>query len=357
MEFIMLFTDKRYPEIMQSFLSYWFNSKGRSEKTIDEYTISLRLFFQFIKHHKKFVEASIPLDEIDISDVDVKFIETITKLDVYAYFTYFRNKNTQSDIILSEKDSKIRNKNNDRAAIARKASILRSFYKYLANNYLIKENIISGIETAPVKRALPKYLELDESKRLLHSVGNYEYQRNYAILLLFLTCGMRVSELQGISLNDINNTNNTIKITGKGNKERIVYLNEACKDAINDYLVVRRVDGIATSDKNALFISRNKRRLSVPAIQLLVKKTLESAGLGSKGLSVHKLRHTAATLMYQTGNVDILTIKEILGHSELSTTEIYTHLHNDAIKKAMDLNPLGNERGRKKSTFQTDDIK
>ena len=344
----MLFTDERYPEIMQSFLSYWLNSKGRSEKTIDEYTISLRLFFQFMKHHKKITEVSIPLDEIEINDIEISFIETITKLDVYGYFTFFRKKNSQSQIVLSEKESKIRNRDNDRSAIARKASILRSFYKYLVNNHLIKENIIIGIETAPVKRSLPKYLELDDSKRLLHSVGNYEYERNYAILLLFLTCGMRVSELQGISLDDINKTNNTIKIIGKGNKERIVYLNDACIAAINAYLAVRAVDRIVSKDKNALFISRNKRRLSVPAIQLLVKKTLESAGLGNKGLSVHKLRHTAATLMYQTGKVDILAIKEILGHSELSTTEIYTHLHNDAIKKAMDLNPLVDERGRKK---------
>lgn len=230
------------------------------------------------------------------------------------------------------------NRKNNASTRARKVSSLRSFFNYLANKtHQIDDNPTKDLDTPKRKSALPKFLTLEDSLELLKSVNGPYKERDYCILTLFLNCGMRLSELVNIDLCDIRG-NNTLKLTGKGNKERIIYLNQACNDAIENYLKVRPRDGI--KDRQALFISKQKKRISPKTVQALVYKYLADAKLDNQGFSVHKLRHTAATLMYQHGNVDIRILKDILGHCNLGTTEIYTHLSNKQMEKAADSNPL-----------------
>ena len=248
-------------------------------------------------------------------------VAAVTLNDAYMFLVYC-------------KDSR----NNNERTRARKATTLRNFFKYLTiQKRLIDDNPLQELDSPKLKKTLPKYLTLDESLALLNAVDGKFKERDYCIITLFLNCGLRLSELVSLNLSDIR-TNNTIVVTGKGNKERTIYLNDACVAAINAYLPYRPVDGV--KDKNALFISRQKGRISPKTVQYVIKTTLEKAGLGGRDLSTHKLRHTAATLMYQTGNVDILAIKEILGHESLSTTQIYTHIIDDQLKKAADSNPL-----------------
>ena len=201
---------------------------------------------------------------------------------------------------------------------------------------LLEKNPMKNLDIPKTKKSLPKYLTLEESEKLLSVIDGKFKERDYAMITLFLNCGMRLSELVSIDYNDIK-SDGTIVITGKGNKERTIYLNQACINAIADYMVVRPHDGVKD---RALFLSARNQRISNRSVQHIVETYLNKAGLGDRGLSVHKLRHTAATLMYQHGDVDVLLLKEILGHENLSTTEIYTHISNDATKKAVDSNPL-----------------
>jgi site-specific recombinase XerD len=225
--------------------------------------------------------------------------------------------------------------NNERTR-ARKATTLRNFYKYLTvQKRLIDDNPLQELDSPKIKKTLPKYLTLDESLKLLSSVDGKYKERDYCILTLFLNCGMRLSELVSLNLSDIR-SNNTIVVTGKGNKQRIVYLNDSCNAAIKDYLLVRPVDCV--KDRDALFISRQLKRISPKTVQYLVKKYLSEIGLDE--MSVHKLRHTAATLMYQHGNVDIRILQDILGHENLGTTQIYTHISDEQMKQAALSNPL-----------------
>ena len=242
--------------------------------------------------------------------------------------------------------------NNERTR-ARKATTLRNFYKFLTvQKKLIDENPLQELDSPKIKKTLPKYLTLDESLALLNAVDGKYKERDYCILTLFLNCGMRLSELVSLNLSDIR-SNNTLVVTGKGNKERTVYLNDACIDAINAYLPFRHVDGV--KDKDALFISRQKTRISPKTVQFIVKSTLEKAGLSGRELSTHKLRHTAATLMYQHGDVDVLAIKVILGHESLSTTQIYTHIMDELLKKAAASNPLSSVKAPKRPEFPVTD--
>jgi site-specific recombinase XerD len=216
---------------------------------------------------------------------------------------------------------------------------------------MIDENPVINIESPKQKESLPKFLSIEESLLLLEAVKNDRESksriRDYAIITLFLNCGMRVSELVGINLNDVDREFRSVTVTGKGNKERLVYLNSACQSAVQDYLSVRPNDDVNANDRNALFISRNKRRISPKTVQHIVKTYLDKAGLGDQGFSTHKLRHTAATLMYQHGQVDIRVLKDILGHSNLGTTQIYTHVSDQQIKNAVDMNPLSNVKNKK----------
>lgn len=309
------------PESVNEFLNYMSVIKNKSELTVLEYASDLRLFFRFLLIYRKKVEADIDFDSIDISKIDLDLIGSVSIQDAYAFLSYCRSE-----------------RKNDAASRARKASALRAYFKYMSvNTKQIDENPMQELESPKAKKALPKYLTLDESVNLLKSIDGKFKERDYCIITIFLNCGLRLSELVNLNYGDIR-SDNSMRITGKGNKERIIYLNEMCVDAINEYMKVRPVDGV--KDKQALFLSNRKTRISPKTVQHIVKTFLERAGLGDQGFSTHKLRHTAATLMYQQGNVDVLLIKEILGHENLATTEIYTHIIDSQLKDAVSSNPL-----------------
>lgn len=311
------------PQILKEYLFYQETVRARSSKTVNEYFIDLRTFFRYLKIHRGLVPSDVEFDKIKIDDVDLDILKTVTLNDAYEYMNYL-----------------VRDRNNKVAARARKCSSLKGYFKFLSSNrkYLDK-NPLEDLEMPKKPKKLPKYLTLEQSMELLNSVeGDYK-ERDYAILTLFLNCGLRVSEMAGLNYTDIR-TDNTIRVVGKGNKERVIYLNKACVNALSDYMKIRPVDGV--KDKKALFISRNHNRMSVKTIQAMVYKYLAKIGLDAQGYSCHKLRHTAATLMYQYGDVDVRVLKEVLGHENLGTTEIYTHLSSTQLKSAADNNPLAN---------------
>lgn len=309
------------PQVIKEYLFYLETIKIKSKKTVDEYYIDLRTFFRYLKKSRKLVPDDTEFENIRIDDVDIDLIKTVTLNDAYEYMDYL-----------------YRERNNQSAARARKCSSLKGFFDFLfSKKHLISSNPIAQLEVPKRKKALPKYLTLEQSIELLNAVEGKYKERDYAILTLFLNCGLRVSEMAGLNYTDIR-SDNTMRVVGKGNKERVVYLNSACIDAINDYMKVRPVDDV--KDKKALFISRNNRRMSVKTIQAMVYKYLAKIGLDAQGYSCHKLRHTAATLMYQHGGVDVRVLKEVLGHENLGTTEIYTHLSSEQMKNAADSNPL-----------------
>ncbi len=311
------------PQIVQQYLLYLEAIKGHSELSVIEYASDLRTFFRFIAKEKGLVSSDTPDDEIDISPIDINFIKKITLNDAYKFLVYCKN---------------VR-KNNENTR-ARRVIAIRRFFIYITDNQgLLENNPMKNLDIPKSKKALPKYLTLEEAQRLLSVIDGPYKERDYAIITLFLNCGMRLSELVSIDYNDIK-ADGSLVITGKGNKERTVYLNNACLKAIADYMKKRPNDGV--KDK-ALFLSSRNQRISPKTVQHIVYENLDKAGLGDRGLSVHKLRHTAATLMYQHGNVDLLLLKEILGHENLGTTEIYTHIAQDAAKKAIDSNPLNKD--------------
>lgn len=319
------------PPLLQDFANHQLAIKNKSELTVDEYALDLILFFRYLKAQQSGEVLSPSFSDIDISDIDIEFLRKVTLADAYAFLSYCK----------SERD-------NDAAARARKVSSIRAFFKYLCvQRKMLDENPMQELETPKQKRAQPKYLTLEESLRLLASVEGKYKERDYCILTLFLNCGLRLSELVSINYTDIKD-NNTLVVRGKGNKERTVYLNEACVTAIRNYMAVRPIDKVRQKDKTALFLSSRFQRISPKTVQHMVYGYLDKCGLGDRGLSVHKLRHTAATLMYQHGNVDVLVLKEILGHENLGTTEIYTHLVDEQLKKASDANPLSNVKQVKK---------
>ncbi|WP_294467246.1 tyrosine recombinase XerC [uncultured Ruminococcus sp.] len=316
------------PQIVKEYLFYLETIKIKSKKTVDEYYIDLRTFFRYLKKSRKLVPDDAEFEDIKIDDIDINLIKSVTLNDAYEYMDYL-----------------YRERNNQSAARARKCSSLKGFFDFLySKKHLINSNPIAQLEVPKRKKALPKYLTLEQSIELLNAVEGKYKERDYAILTLFLNCGLRVSEMSGLNYTDIR-TDNTMRVVGKGNKERVVYLNSACIDAINDYMKVRPVDGV--KDKKALFISRNNQRMSVKTIQAMVYKYLAKIGLDAQGYSCHKLRHTAATLMYQHGGVDVRVLKEVLGHENLGTTEIYTHLSSEQMKNAADSNPLSKVKKKK----------
>lgn len=312
------------PPLVVSFLNYLSGTLNKSQLTILEYGSDLRLFFRFMKLHKKLVPDDTAIEDIDIYDIDKDFICGITLEDAYAFLAYCRNK-----------------RNNDSNARARKAVSIKRFYRFLeVQNILSGKNMIAFLDAPKGKKALPKYLSLEQSLSLLSCVDGKNKERDFCILTVFLNCGIRLAELVGINISDISFDNKTLKVTGKGNKERIVYLNDSTLKSINDYLAVRPRDGV--KDRDALFLSNRNTRISRESVQKMTEKYLEKCGLGNMGFSVHKLRHTAATLMYQYGDTDVLQIKSLLGHENLATTEIYTHLSDSQVRQAVDSNPLNN---------------
>ncbi|MBO5648442.1 MAG: tyrosine-type recombinase/integrase [Clostridia bacterium] len=303
--------------------------QGRSPATVEDYLSDLSLFFRVHKH--LFSDTQIPLEEISLSDVDEDFLSRVTRTEIYAVFNY----------LVNERGNKV-------CARARKLSALKSFYKYLTvTEKRFSQNPVRDIESPKQSQKLPKYLTLEECVTLLQTVANDitspTREREFAMITLFLNCGMRLSELTGIDITAIDREMTQLNVTGKGSKERVVYLNDACRSALRAYLPVRAAmaDRILPEHKNALFLStRRNRRISQKTVQFIVYKYLEMAGFGHKKLSTHKLRHTAATLMYQSGNVDIRVLKDILGHEQLNTTQIYTHVSDESMQRAADAHPL-----------------
>lgn len=322
--------------LIEDFMSYKLTVQNRSTKTVEQYGIDLVMFFKYIvcsRQKKKF--SAEDFDKTDISGADVKLAESVTTSEVYAFLQY----------VSFERDNKP-------AARARKLSAIKGFYKYMTvTRKYFSENPAKDIESPKVKTALPKFLTLEEALSLLSAIENdtesKTRQRDFAIVTLFLNCGMRLSELVGINLTSLDPDLRLVRVVGKGSKERIIYLNEACRQAVSAYLDVRAT--LEIKDKNALFISRLGRRVSNKTVQWMVYKYLSIAGLGYRKLSTHKLRHTAATLMYQSGQVDIRVLKDILGHEQLNTTQIYTHVSNEHMEDAMTHNPLATHRGKVKA--------
>ena len=300
------------PELVQQYLMYLEAIKGHSELSVIEYASDLRTFFRFMARHKGLVSKSAPDEETDISPIGIEFIKKITLNDAYAYLIYLKNE-----------------RKNNETTRARRVISIRRFFVYLTDNLgLLGSNPMKNLDIPKTKKSLPKYLTLEEAERLLSVIDGPYKERDYAIITLFLNCGMRLAELVSIDYNDIK-ADGSLVITGKGNKERVIYLNNACIRALADYMKKRPVDGVKD---RALFLSSRNKRISPKTVQHIVYTNLDKAGLGDRGLSVHKLRHTAATLMYQYGNVDLLLLKEVLGHENLGTTEIYTHIDRNMLR-------------------------
>jgi len=318
------------PAVIRDFLTYNETIKGKSSLSVEGYYLDLQTFFRYILFVRGLVDGKAEFEEIEISSVDIELIKTITVSDLYAYLVFCKNE-----------------RKNNAATRARKTSTLRIFFKYLCEHtHQLETNPALLLESPKVKQSLPKHLTLEDSLELLNAVDGPNQKRDYCILTLFLNCGLRLAELCSLNVGDIK-PDGTMTVTGKGNKERLVYLNDACQRAVQEYLAVRPTEDIGFADRNALFISRNHRRISNKTVQHIVKTYLEKAGLGDQGYSTHKLRHTAATLMYQHGQVDIRVLKDILGHSNLGTTQIYTHVSDSQIKNAVDSNPLSNVKNKK----------
>ena len=321
-----------FPSILREFASYKTAIQGCSQKTSDEYLLDLRTFFRFLIAKDKHIDPdSEEFSEIDISSIDIKYIKGITADKIYDFLLYTGNV-----------------RKNMWSAKARKLSAIKGLFKFMTikRGYL-DENPAANIEAPKRKKTLPKFLSLEESMLLLDAVRNDTSSksrlRDLCIITLFLNCGMRLNELVGISLNDLDRDLMHVRVLGKGSKERIIYLNDACKSVLAEYLInVRGSERLKYLPDKALFLSNRNTRITDKMVQKIVYKYLDMSGLGSKHYSVHKLRHTAATLMYQSGNVDIRVLKDILGHEQLNTTQIYTHVSDINMMNAMGENPLAN---------------
>ena len=326
------------PQVLRDFLSYHETIKAHSKRTVDEYFLDLRNFFRYMKQIRDPALSGKALDEIDIMDVDLDFVASVTLTDIYGYMTYLSRDRIQ------HQNSRNSDYGLNAASRARKIATIRSFYNYLTNKtHQLRENPVKDIDSPKLKKTLPKYLTLDESLQLLESVDGKNQERDYCILTLFLNCGLRISELVGLNLNDIQD--DALRVLGKGNKVRIIYLHDACQDALKRWLAVRRP--ITGRDANALFLSSQNERISRSTVHAMVKKRLGEAGIDSTQYSSHKLRHTAATLMLQNG-VDVRAVQEVLGHDHLNTTEIYTHIDNESLRVAAKANPLSKVKKAKK---------
>lgn len=318
------------PQILRDFLVYHENIKGQSKLTVSEYYLDLRMFLRFIKLMRNDMPMTTKLEDIDIKDIDIAFIREIDTSDIFDFLSYLANDRAVNP------ESAAPEYGIAPAARARKLSAIKSFYKYLTvRTKQLQENPVADLEYPKLRKSLPKYLTMEQSAALLQAVSGANEKRDYAILMLFLNCGIRRSELVGLNLTDV--YEDRIRVVGKGNKERFVYFGSACRKAIDAYLPIRNEQVL--TDNAALFGSRDSNRISVTAVHRLVKKALTRAGLDSTQFSAHKLRHTAATMML-SGGVDVKTVQEVLGHENLNTTQIYTHIENTELKIAAEANPL-----------------
>ncbi|MCL2213564.1 MAG: tyrosine-type recombinase/integrase [Oscillospiraceae bacterium] len=316
-----------YPEIINRFGSH-LGHLGRSKLTSEQYKIDLALLIKFILAKRNGLQTiGEEYDAITIDHVDADFFSALSPDEIYDFLLYAKDE-----------------RENNTSTRARKLSSIKTFYKFLTGTLRVfSHNPAEKISVPTVKHSLPKHLTLDESMALLEAVTNDAESktrvRDYAIITLFLNCGMRLAELVGINLSDLPPGLDQLRVIGKGSKERLVYLNSACQAALVEHIKIRG-QMRTIHDRDALFLSSRGRRISNKTVQWMVYKYLDAAGLGHKKLSTHKLRHTAATLMYQTGNVDVRVLKEILGHEQLNTTQIYTHVSNAQMQSAMEQNPL-----------------
>ncbi|MBQ6274675.1 MAG: tyrosine recombinase XerC [Oscillospiraceae bacterium] len=311
------------PDLVMDFLEYHSTVRGHSDRTIMAYYLDLKILLRFLKRRRRLVDPQTPFDEIDITDVDLDFIKTTRIEELYRYQSF----------------SPESNQNLSAASRCRRTSTVKSFFNYLtAKRHLLDKNITQELDMPKRQASLPRYLEETECERLLAACDDKYGLRDYAILMLFLSCGLRVSELVSLNLTDVYEDH--VRVLGKGNKERVVYFGEGCREAIDDYLMVRNVEKVPEKDKNALFISQKNGRFGVRGVQQMLGKKLLTAGLDPSRYSPHKLRHTAATLMLKHG-VDTRALQEVLGHSNLNTTQIYTHLDNAALHEAAMANPIG----------------
>ena len=314
------------PDFVNSFLDYSITILNKSSNTVKEYNYDIN---NFLKYMKKQFQMTKEKDYkcIPVNDLTVDTIKKIKLEDIHGYISYMARELKSTP-----------------ATRARKISSIRVFFKYLSSKAkLIDINPAQDLETPKLGRRIPKYLSLEESQKLLNITQSKDIRNNvrdYAIITLFLNCGMRLSELVNIDIKDIDFSESKMNVIGKGNKERTIYLNKACMKVINNYLSVRPHDRVKSDSRDALFLSERKERISNRSVQDIVKKELQKAGLDTKKYSVHKLRHTAATLMYQYGNVDIRALQELLGHESISTTEIYTHVNDERVRNAVESNPL-----------------
>lgn len=307
--------------VLRDFLGYMEVVKGRSVNTVEGYFLDLRTFFRFLLQSRGMIPAGAEEDHISIASIDLSLIRSVTLQDVYEYMSWCRNE-----------------RGNQSRALARKACALRVFFKHLTNyTHQMQTNPVENLETPRLRKTLPKYLTLEQSVDLLREPDGKFAERDYCMLTLLLNCGLRRAELAGLNVSDIR-SDHTLRVLGKGGKERVVYLNEACLGALKRYLPTRPVDGVEKSERQALFYSRLNKRISLQGVHYVVKGYLGRLD-GLEGYSAHKLRHTAATLMYQNG-VDIRALKDVLGHVNLNTTEIYTHLSGEQLQKAAEANPL-----------------
>jgi len=316
------------PEPLASFLIYTESIQNKSVHTTDEYFYDLRTFYRFLALRFGLVSDKTEFDSIDINLVDLDTLKLVDLNIIYEYLNYLN-----------------RVRHNSASSRARKIASLRSFFKYVCSKAnLLEDNPTAELESVKVNYHLPKFFTLDDSLSLLSSVEGRNAERDYCILTLFLNCGIRLAELVGINLTDIQD--DRLTVIGKGSKERTVYLNDACLEAIKNYLPEREKIDISASAQNALFVSERGARISRRTVQNLVEKYVKKIGLDPRKYTTHKLRHTAATLMYQSG-ADIRVLQEILGHKQLNTTEIYTHVSNENIKEAVKSNPLSSVKPKK----------
>lgn len=333
------------PQVLRDFLVYHETIRGHSKNTVDEYYLDLRTFFRYLKLSRGLVPRSTELEDISISDIDVPFISKVTLAEIYDFLAFLsRDRIKQPNSAEPEFGLTASSR-------ARKIAAIRSFFKYMTvKAKLLEENPVQDLDSPKLPKTLPRYLTLEESQRLLSAVDGSNKERDYCILCIFLNCGLRISELVGMNVNDYRG--DSLRVIGKGNKERTVYLNDACRAALDAWLEVRR--NLVPARVSAMFLSNRRTRISVDSVQVMVKKYLKRAGLDASLYSTHKLRHTAATLMLQNG-VDVRTLQEVLGHENLNTTQIYTHIDNAELRTAAAANPLSHFTPSEKQTPDTDE--
>ena len=321
---IQVLKNDELPESVSDFLNYLETIRSKSPNTINAYKIDLTLFFRFLSIYRGLVKNDVEFEKIDISQIDNDFIRSIKLRDLYAFLSF------------TEKY-----RNNSSYARARKVASLKSFFRYLFGKAkIISENPAMELESPKINKRHPVYLTLNQSIELLDSLDktNKNYARDYCILTFFLNCGMRLSELCSIEKDKIRG--DTLTIVGKGDKERTVYLNEACLKTLQDYLNVRDDSKATDENKKYLFLSSRNSPINKRTVEIMIKKHITNAGFTDQKYTPHKLRHTAATLMYKYGNVDIRSLQSILGHENISTTQIYTHVDDDDLRDAVKSNPL-----------------